>query len=226
MKKLRLGLIAATLMLAMTGCAKEETKKAEKPKTAEKKPTKQKQEDSLTHGTWNDHVYYNSYLNLSFQLPDGFIYANDEQLAKLMNITVEDISEGSELTKEILKQRVIIDMAVQQSDNGSGVNLVLEDLSAINGYQDLTEADYAEAAKDLLEKQGAVIMGTHQEVLAGESYVVIASDTKPGENVIHNEQYCKKYGKYMLVITFSYEYTHENYYDQLKANFHKGSQGV
>lgn len=226
MKKIILGFTAAALLFTMTGCGKETKKKAEKPKTAEQKKVKKAKEDEFSRGKWVDSVYRNEFLNLSFQLPEGFIYANDEQLAKLMNLTFEDISDGSELNKEILKQRVIMDMVVKQNDDGSGVNIVLENLSSVSGYQDYTAEQYAEAAIGLLKERGAIVLDTHQEELAGESYLVITSDLKQGEEIIHNRQFCKKYGKFMLVITFSNLSSHERFYEQLKANFHNGYQEV
>ncbi|MXQ72368.1 hypothetical protein GSF08_00240 [Clostridiaceae bacterium DONG20-135] len=225
MKKIILALTATAFLFAMTGCGKEDEQKAEKPKAAEKQEKKAK-EDDFIRGKWVDFVYTNEFLNLSFQLPEGFIHANDEQLAEMMNLTLEDVSNGSELSKEILKQRVIMDMVVKQSDGGSGVNIVLENLSTVNNYQEFTVEQYAESARDLLTRQGAVIQGTHQEELAGETYLVITSDLKQGEEIVHNRQFCKKYGKYMMVITFSTLNDHEHFYEQLKANFHHGYQEV
>lgn len=96
-KSLLILLIIGCMLFALTGCGdKETTKKEDREEVIEQKQDiaeEQQSEVEFSMGEWNDNVYTNDFLGLKFNLPEGWTYSSDKELAKELNNGLELLNE-------------------------------------------------------------------------------------------------------------------------------------
>ena len=66
----------------------EVEKKVENNSVTNDQQEEQKVEISM--GNWNNNVYTNDFLGLKFNLPEGWTYSSDEEIAEMMNLGIEE----------------------------------------------------------------------------------------------------------------------------------------
>ncbi|MBQ8275716.1 MAG: hypothetical protein IJZ02_03730 [Clostridia bacterium] len=100
------------------------------------------QEAKLTRGTIAGNVYTTDYLGFSFEKPETWVYATDEEIAAALNLGVETFLDDN--FKEALeKSGSIYDMMVTDTLTGANVIVGYERLA----FSNITEDQYFEAVK-------------------------------------------------------------------------------
>jgi len=89
-------LLISSMVFVLTGCGDQEEKTTKEKSESIKEEEK---EQDFSMGEWKNDVYTNDFLGLKFNLPDGWTYLSDKELASQFN-------NGLELLNEDQKERV------------------------------------------------------------------------------------------------------------------------
>lgn len=124
------------------GSAKEDEKDADDGKGG----------GEFARGSWSGNTYTSEYAGITFKMPDSWNYGSDEEIANLMGVASDIISEaGMEFSKEMLELQNIYDMMAQDPLAGTNVIVMYENLSMSIGGSKYTEAEYLDLMRQQLE---------------------------------------------------------------------------
>ena len=118
-------------------------------------------------------VFSNAYCGLEFNKPSDWVYSDDEQLAALVNASMEQINVP-DMSKTLAELGSVYDMMAQDTVTNSNVIVMLEDLSVTNMGKMITEEEYVEALKTNLPIQtgiGYEFEGMESVSLSGMEYL-------------------------------------------------------
>lgn len=153
MKKIIKGLLIfmliGSMLFLLTGCGdKEDSKKEDKEDVAEQKQeinAEETEKPEFSMGEWNNNVYTNDFLGLKFNLPEGWSYSSDEEIAEMMNLGVELLNDDQKAAAEISKLSAVYYMVAQSPNKVSNVNILSE-----KQLTDITTEEYINAVKTQL----------------------------------------------------------------------------
>lgn len=160
--------------------------------------------ENLTRGEVNEHVYVNESINITFTKTENMVYATDEELAAMMNIGLETLTDNKALFEQA-KLATITCFLAKDVATGNNVVLVMEDLSK-NSFTNITTKQYYEAVKSQLQAQTSVnytIGETSTAKIGGETYDVLSLTAKANGMTMSQNMYIRKVGKYMVCITIT-----------------------
>ena len=144
--------------------------------------------------------YYNDFLGMGFDLPDGWNFYSNEEIASLNKTTTDALDNNL----ASLINTATIFYAMQASDNsGNSVNINFEKLP----QKDITEEAYVENSLSSLEA-GLKQIG-YTSVTADKVSINLLGETHTGVNVVatsatvtvHEKIICIKLGDYMANMT-------------------------
>ncbi len=144
MKKTLSILILICMLFSLAACGKKEVQYAKEPESSI--PEK---------GHWTDNVFKSDYADLTFEMPEGWISAKDDELLKLQ-------TEG-----------IYYDFMCQKEETGSQVALMFEELLLTEGSIAITEDEYIEMLSDSFSYSGMQVVETKDITLGKENYKAI-----------------------------------------------------
>lgn len=156
----------------------------------------------LARGVWDGNVYTSGSAGLTFGMPDNWEHATDEEISAIMGIDPENIPQaGQTFSKEMLELEIVYDLVAQDMQTSTNIILMYENLTfAANGTK-TTAAQHLNTLEKLFSDIGYQFEGPYEEVLAGQTYQVLALT---GENPELNQYYyMRKIGNDMLTIVIS-----------------------
>ena len=155
----------------------------------------------LTRGTVEENIYTSPYAGLVFTAPQDWSYATDEEIAELMGLTMDTLSDaGMEFSEEAMEKQTLYDMMCKNLTTGSNVLLLYENL-ALTGNTGISETKYIEESKRLLEEAQITqydFSETTEEELCGRTYQLMRADMV--DYGVSQYYYVCKIDKYMLCI--------------------------
>ena len=157
MKKRRLFLLAVILLL-LAGSLKGEGQAATR---------------EFARGSWDGNVFTSEFAGLRFTMPNNWLAGSDEEIAALMGVSLDFLSErGMRFSERILELTNIYDMMVQNPFNGDSVALMYENLSMHIGGSQITETLYLEILREQLNSLGIgyTFSDITETVIAGETF--------------------------------------------------------
>jgi len=159
--------------------------------------------DNLTRGAIEDNVYSSAYAGLVFTAPDGWVFATDDELADLMDLSTDAMSDAvMEFSDEALKKQVLYDMQAKDSSTGTNVLLLYENL-ALTGNTGISETNYLE--QTIKQFEAADVQYTFGEIteteLCGQTYQMVQAEMT--DYGVIQYYYARKIDKYMLCIVTS-----------------------
>lgn len=200
MKK-TLGLIICALLslLMLAGCAGNSA--SPDPDGASASPSDGVSAEKPSRGEWtSDNVYKNEYAGLTFNMPDGWTAATDDEIAQLMGLSADLMSEaGMQFTEKMLELQVINDALIRDSATGSSVIVTFENLGLVVGGSKTTEDEYLDIMKESLnatELTSYSFGDSYEEKIGRESYRVLKADAAEFDMVQYI--YVRKQGSYMI----------------------------
>ena len=104
----------------------------------------------LTKGVWNNDVYTNDFAGLRFVLPEGWVAATDEELASLMGIASENLTDDQQWILEAAEQTSMYDALIRDPVSGNNVLIYFGNLSVMAGAEDLSEEEFLQLTEQLL----------------------------------------------------------------------------
>ncbi len=135
----------------------------------------------MARGTWDGNVYTNEDVALRFELPDGWTYYSDEQLADLMGVDNDLLADEDRWLLEAAQLTTVYDMMAINETTGANVVVVYENLKMTPGGTDATIDQYIEAVKMQMEQIASFdyeFVSTISADIAGNSYKGISMAEK------------------------------------------------
>lgn len=159
----------------------------------------------FTRGAYSGSSYTSEFLGLRFDLPEGWAFSTDQELAELMGLELQEeiLGDPEAIAELFAQQEMIYDMEAGAADASAVVQLGLEDLSAVIAGSSLTAAEYADILVNQLRASGYSyeIGDLEQQELAGKTFTVVPAVLE--DYGVHQFLYVAKMESYMLVITFT-----------------------
>lgn len=143
-------------------------------------------------------TYTNDFLGVSFTLPEGWEFADQDYIDNIMNAGAEytgaDVSELSS----------IYDMMAVNSADNTNITVMFENLTLTPGAGSMTAEEYAGTLSEQLtsfEEFAYEASELTTKKLAGEDYVVL--NTAVPDYGTYQDYYIRRIGDYMAAILFS-----------------------
>ena len=142
MKKILSLLLAILMLVALVSCVKK-TDGEQGTESTTTVATTAKPE--LSRGKIEGDAYKNNYLGFEFTKPDSWVYSTDEEIAQMLNLTVDNIL-GDKFKEALENNPAIYDMMVVDSVTRTNINVVYENLKK-SFASNITEEQYVDALK-------------------------------------------------------------------------------
>jgi len=171
----------------------------ETPKAPVDKPT----QDPYQTGGWDGTTYKSKHLGLKFQLTDGWDISTQEEMDRVMKLGADAITKDGETKVDLDRLKTIFNFMVKSQDGRSGIQIVSENLTFVNGGTSITAEQYIEYGLKVLNEKhnlGYVFGPVTKRKIAGKEYVVITGTVK--DMIIQTMCY-RKEGNFMNGITFT-----------------------
>ena len=173
----------------------------------------------ISRGTIDGDVYTNEFLGFTFTKPASWVFSTDEEIAALVNLSVENIL-GDNFSEALKTNQVLYDMMVIDSVTRTNINIGYENL-AMSQSTNITMEQYINAFKSQLENVSGMTVTfpeTYDSVTLGDSeFTRIVCTTQTQGVSMTQVYYLQKVESYMctLIVTIPGGYTVE----QIEAMF-------
>ena len=118
-KNMLLIMLAIAMLFLLSGCGKENNDVKEEQSSNE-------QTKEFSMGEWNDNVYTNDFLGLKFNLPEGWVYSSDEEIAEMMNLGTELLNDDQKVAAEVSKLNNAYYIVANDPNTGNSVSIISE----------------------------------------------------------------------------------------------------
>lgn len=187
----RIIILLALLMISVliSGCSKQGSKK------------------EFSIGSWNDNVFENTWLNMSFKVNEDWSIATDEEISEVMGVGAELISELNGTSKEALTKaaelKVIYGFLAYNSDATTNIQLLYENLAKSLGGTKYTEEEYLNEFKKQIPEDIYELVDESTKEIAGKTFYTLKYSVYDG--ALFQEYYTYKLDKYMVsvLVTFT-----------------------
>jgi len=198
-KSLLILILIGSMLFVLTGCGdKENTKKEEIVEQKQETNVDETEKPKFSMGEWNDNVYTNDFLGLKFNLPEGWTYSSDEEIAEMMSIGAEMLNDDQKNLAEIAELYGVYYMVAQDPIKGNNVNVFSE--------KQITEIDsktYIDALKTQLLAVQSIsyeVVGTSEEKIGDIETTTLTLNANTSGIEIMQKYYIYKIDKYMVGI--------------------------
>ncbi len=213
MKKIVSVLLAFLMLAALCGCGSgidvnKLLNSSETASTPSDEPvtSDSDEEAEFSAGKTVNNVYKNDFLGITCTLPSEWVFYTDDQIAKLNNQTVNAMDDD---TASLVNQaNIIYDMYAQNPNDGSNVNINLEEFTAIQ----MAVMD----VKKTLEGQFDMLKSTYQNMGFSNINIYYDKITVGGKEVdgarltadingvnFYAVMFCFKKGNYLANVSLS-----------------------
>lgn len=180
--------------------------------------------ETYVRGEWQETIYTNDFVGLTFTYPEGFTLLTDEELINMFEIQLDEseLDEQKDSFEEAMKlATTFFDFTLMNYNTGENVMLMVEDLTKTNSI-DVTTDVYMDLFIDNLTsvlEYSYVIGDEYEVVIAGETYRVVDVTI---EDMAIQKVYIRKKSKYMIALTMFEIIGLENgtakIFEELKSN--------
>ena len=191
-------LLVASMLFVLSGCGKDEEKETTKEPSDVVEQTTQEQKVEFSMGEWNNNVYANDFLGLKFNLPQGWTYSSDEEIAEMMNLGAEFLNDDLKAAAEVAKLTSAYYMVANDPNTGNSVSIMSEKPAI-----DVTTEFYLNQFKTQLASVESInyeIGETSKEKVAGREYDTVLVTTSMYGVELRQKYYVYKMDKYFIGI--------------------------
>lgn len=207
MKKLLCVILAAVMLLSVCGCAAISEIMGEATGTANAGTN----EDGVAFsiGEWDGNVYTNDFAELTFTTPDDWTHLNEEELAELMSISLENTVDN-DLAAKIAEMSTSYALMAMSADSTSNAQVMFENL-AVTGNKSMEPAAYINIVAAQLKSQYASTYGFDTQIGDIETYTIGGNEyssillvlESEGTPVMEQMYLVRKIDKYMASIALT-----------------------
>lgn len=161
--------------------------------------------ETFTRATLDGGVYTSDFFGLTADLSDGWLVADDSQLAQLAGM-VSDNFDNEAVKDALEKGTTVFDLYAMRSADNATVNITVEDLGRLGGIM-VTEDYYAdmnvEGLPDAMAAGGITVKSAEKTTVefAGASHPAVVLESTVGETALHQIIVFVKAGNYMACCT-------------------------
>lgn len=178
------------VLITLTGCGNKTTNEN---KTAK---------ETIARGVIDENnVYKSEYADITFALPEGFKYASDQEIADMMNVGAEILSEGKNDLTKVLEQTALYDMVAQDATYGTSVMVMFEKATA-NVSVDYYLKNVKKGLESVTDMGYVVSDDITTETVGGKEYKVLTA-TIPTYGLTQ-KYYTQKKDGYFIDILITY----------------------
>ena len=145
MKRCFVLILALVFCLSLTACSADPAETA--PASQEPEPA-----TPLNRGAVNGNIYTNKSMKLRFDLPSGWSFYSEDEIAEINNMTKE-MYESADLQDAVAASGQFIDFFAASSSNLDNVNLIIQPANA--KVSDMTEREIFESSEESYRSQFA-----------------------------------------------------------------------
>lgn len=159
--------------------------------------------ETYVRGEWEENIYTNDFVGLTFTYPEGFTLLTDEELINMFEIELDDskFDEQKDNFEEAMKlATTFFDFTLMNYNTGENVMLMVEDLTKTNSIDVTTDVYMDLFIENLISvlEYSYVIGDKYDVVIAGETYRVVDVTI---EDMAIQKVYIRKKSKYMIALT-------------------------
>lgn len=196
MKKWLALLLAAMMALALVACGDTPANNDNDNKDNDTKT------EEFARGSWDGNVYTNDSLNLTVTVPDGWKIATDEELAAIMGITIDSLTEQG-VSEEFLKAQNTYEMMAQDPNYGTNVIVMAENLAVSVGGTSYDEKAYSDVIINTLPAEYGYEFSEPETVTVGDrQYYLVQGVAKEG--ALGQDFLFTRIGNHMVSVILSY----------------------
>ena len=179
LKMMLLAIMLCAVTFTITGCGNDEdTQNQEQQENVQENEqnNEESNNDNFSRGEWTDDHYNNEFAKITFNLPEGWIKATDEQIAEMMNIGTEMLNEDQQQLAELSEQTIVYGMAANNPNDNSNISVTLE-----KPILTVTPEYYLTSVKQQLEALSSMdyTVGEQYDVeIGGESYLAVDAEVE------------------------------------------------
>ena len=204
------------VLIVLTGCGNNAEKNVTEDNTVVGNNENLSAKEAIARGVIDENnVYTSEFADITFTLPEGLRYADDTEIANMMNVGAELLTENEEDVTEILEQTALYDMVAKDDYYGTSVMVMFEKATL-----DVSVDYYLKNVKTGLESVTAYNYEVSDEIttetVGGKEYKVLTA-TVPAYGLTQ-KYYVEKKDGYFIDILVTYYDTYVDL-DTLLANF-------
>lgn len=204
------------VLIVLTGCGNNAEKNITEDNTVVGNNENLSAKEAIARGVIDENnVYTSEFADITFTLPEGLRYADDTEIANMMNVGAELLTENEEDVTEILEQTALYDMVAKDDYYGTSVMVMFEKATL-----DVSVDYYLKNVKTGLESVTAYNYEVSDEIttetVGGKEYKVLTA-TVPAYGLTQ-KYYVEKKDGYFIDILVTYYDTYVDL-DTLLANF-------
>ncbi len=159
--------------------------------------------ETYVRGEWEENIYTNDFVGLTFTYPEGFTLLTDEELINMFEIELDDskFDEQKDNFEEAMElATTFFDFTLMNYNTGENVMLMVEDLTKTNSIDVTTDVYMDLFIENLISvlEYSFVIGDKYDVVIAGETYRVVDVTI---EDMAIQKVYIRKKSKYMIALT-------------------------
>jgi len=159
--------------------------------------------ETYVRGEWEENIYTNDFVGLTFTYPEGFTLLTDEELINMFEIELDDskFDEQKDNFEEAMElATTFFDFTLMNYNTGENVMLMVEDLTKTNNIDVTTDVYMDLFIENLISvlEYSYVIGDKYDVVIAGETYRVVDVTI---EDMAIQKVYIRKKSKYMIALT-------------------------
>lgn len=206
-------LLLTVVIFGVTGCGKKEEVK-NNDKVAQLDNKKVEQTVEFTRGEWNDSIYTNKFLGLKFNLPSKWTASTDEEIAEMMGVgsdIISDSEDQKEALEKYMENAVVYGMMATNPLVGDNIIIQFQKLPNASITEKML-LDQTKKQVEAVESINYTVEETKTEELCGIEFSTMALKTEvSGINLIQ-KYYLKIQGDYVsyIVITATSDANLEN----------------
>ena len=197
-------ILVASMLFLLVGCGGKDittTNEAEKNESKDITTTNEEEKNEskeFSMGEWKNNVYTNDFLGLKFNLPEGWSYSSDEEIAKMMDLGVDLLNDEQKMESEVAKLTSVYYMVANDPNTGNSVVLLSE-----KPLIDLTVDSYLNQLKNQLTSVDSINyeMGEEgKETIANKEFATLTATATMNNVKMIQKYYVYKLDKYFVSI--------------------------
>lgn len=195
-------LIIASMLFVLTGCGKEDKKENSKTDNAKNEQVvedeSKESSKEISMGEWEDDTYENEFLGLKFNLPKGWTYSTQEEIAEMMSIGKELLNDDQKAAAELAKLTSVYYINASNPATGDSVTILTEKPLA-----KITAEEYIAQLKlqlQALESMDYKIEGDSEETVSGKKYETLSVTASVSGVEVSQKYYLREIDKYIVCI--------------------------
>lgn len=197
------------MLVTLTGCGNNATNN-------EENNTNLPAKEAIARGVIDDNnVYTSEFADITFKLPEGLRYADDTEIASMMNVGADIVSQNKEDVTELLEQTALYDMVAKDDTYGTSI-MVMFEKAILDVSAEYYLKNVGEGLKSVTQIGYEVNDEITTETVGGKEYKALTT-TVPTYGLTQRYYTEKKDGYFISILVTYYDSVTD--IDTLLANF-------